>query len=53
MADIPVKAVKSLKYKALVHIPAFGTIPAQAVAPVVCPELANPSTEIDDIDIDS
>jgi len=53
MADFPVKALKSLKHKALGHVRAFGTIPAQVVAPVVCPELAKPSTEIDDIDIDS
>jgi hypothetical protein len=31
---------------------ASGTIPAQAFAPVVRPELAKPQTENDDVDID-
>ena len=41
-----------LSFKDLTPHRAFGTIPAQGAAPVVCPELAKPQTENDDGDID-
>jgi len=53
MADFSAKAPKLLLPKGLRQLPESGTLAAQGAAPVVCPELAKPSTEIDDIDIDA
>ena len=45
MADFPVKTPKLLLDNVLRRFHESGTGPAEADAPVVCPELANLSTE--------
>ena len=53
MANLQVKAAKLLLHNVLRHFRHNGTVLAEAVSPVVCPEPAKPLTEIDEIDIDS
>jgi hypothetical protein len=48
MADFPVKAAKLFFHKLIGQFRESGTSPAQGAAPVVCPELANLSTEKDE-----
>jgi len=47
MADLQVEAAKLLPHNVLRHFDENGTVPAEADAPVVCPELAKLITEID------
>ena len=46
MADLHVKAAKLLLNNVLRHFREHGTALAEAVSPVVCPELAKLTTEI-------